>query len=415
MRSIRVWMTVVLVALTAPQALAESVDSSKQGGSTLTRLPSATTVLVRPGGLLSLGGASLRYLAKGAKRWETLHRQPGDNLYRADLDDSGRVIASWEKDPSIHLFTLQPRQHTSIPKPPTPPDVGHWSLDRLLILPGGREALVFMEGEKKQGGSPHVTAAFRIPFDGKGEPTLLFRVDDMFSLHTSRYGVVFAEPQPSKGRPCYVRGCRPIAAIVAYEFTGNGLSRKTLLAREQVEVSEAVAVRGTHHERVVMKLKLNRGGRALLRFRYGDAKADYRPISPGDSRLSLVTDTDEFIELREHYDGSALDIVRYPPEGGEQVTTLPTLNDVDDKAYMLGMRGNGSLWVHWGDHIALLTPGRPPMGYSIEPLISRRTEWAGVDLYVDTPEALWIGIDGKGRDFVRLGFDEMEKRAKPWR
>lgn len=414
MRNIGALMMGVLVAFTAPRALAEGVDSSKQGASTLTRLPSATTVLARPGGLVSVGGASLRYLAKGGKRWETLHRQPGDNLYRADLGDAGRLIAAWEKDPFIHLFTLQPRQHTSIPKPPAPPDVSRWLVDGLVVLPGGNEALVFMDAIGKQEGSPRMTVVYRVTFDGKGEPTLLFRADDMTRVHTSRYGAVFVERSPPK-KKCFSNDCRPIAALIAYELTGNGMSRKTLLTREQAEVREVFQVRGSNHERVVLKLELSRKERALLRFRYGDAKADYRPISPSEAKISLVTDTDEFIELRGDDDSDTLEVVRYPPEGGEQVTSLPTLRDVDTKPYALGVRSNGGLWVHWGDHIALLTPGKPTMGYSIEPFISRRTAWAGADIYVDMPEALWVGIDGKGRDFIRLSFDELEKRSKPWR
>jgi len=45
----------------------------------------------------------------------------------------------------------------------------------------------------------------------------------------------------------------------------------------------------------------------------------------------VVTPTDEFSELRER--GTALEVVRYPPEGGEQVTSLPALHDVDTKPY----------------------------------------------------------------------------------
>jgi hypothetical protein len=415
-------MMMVLVAFTAPRALAEGVDSSKQGGSTLTRLPSATTLLARPGGLLTLGGSSLRYLATGASRWETLHRQPGDNLYRAELDDSGRVLAAWEKDPFIHLFTLQPRRHTKVPKPLPPANLSRWSVERLLFLPGGDEAVVLMQGFSEQRGSDFpVTGVFRITFDGKGEPTLLFRTDDMRPLHTSRYGVVFEERPRSENKRCMGKSCRPLAAIVAYEFTGNGISRKTLLTREQAAMSEVATVRGSNHERVVLKLELSGRERALLRFRYGDAKASYRPLPPSEAKISVVTDTDEFIELRGDEYADSLEVVRYPPEGGEQVTSLPALHDVDIehqvdmKPYSLGVRGNGGLWVHWGDSIALLTPGKPPLGYNLEPFISRRTAWAGVSIYVGKPEALWVGIDGKGRDFIRLSFDELEKRSKPWR
>lgn len=407
-------MTVALVAFAAPRARAEGVG--EQTTSTSASLRGATTV--RPtggGGLVSLGGSALRHLARGSRQWETLHRQAGDNLYRVEGDDSGRLLAAWENDPFIHAFTLEPRQHVSIPKPPVPPDVAHLSVERLVFLPDGRDALVFMTGMTKQPGSPRVTAAYRIPLDGKQAPTLLFRVDDAYLVHTSRYGAVFMEPQRSPRHQCYSRDCRPIAALVAYELSGDGVRRKTLLTREQVELRNALWVRGSNDERLVLMLELVRQGRALLRWRYGDEEASYRPLNPLEATsVSLVTPTDEYIELRER--DTALEVVRYPPEGGEQVTSLPSLHGPDTQTYGLGMRSNGALWLHWGDHLVLLTPGKPPRSFSIEKFLERRTEWAGADIYVQTPpESLWVGIDGRGRNFVRVGFDELEKRAKPWR
>jgi hypothetical protein len=51
-----------------------------------------------------------------------------------------------------------------------------------------------------------------------------------------------------------------------------------------------------------------------------------------------------------------------------------------------------ALWVHWGDHLALIAPGKPT-----------RTE------------VLWVGLEvGAGRDFLRVNFAGAEKRSKPW-
>src|SRR5690606_7072957 len=107
-----------------------------------------------------------------------------------------------------------------------------------------------------------------------------------------------------------------------------------------------------------------------------------------------------------------LDVKRYPPEGGEQVITLPPMQAVDTDAHGVGERKDGTLWLHWGDHLILLGPGKPARSYSLEPLLARRTEWAGADIYIETPESLWVGIDGRGRDFARVSFAEAEKRAK---
>jgi hypothetical protein len=165
-------------------------------------------------------------------------------------------------------------------------------------------------------------------------------------------------------------------------------------------------------------LGLARGGRALLRWRPGDATADYRPLPKGslDTDLSMVTRTNDFIELEMHgteLSDTVLDVKRYPPEGGEQVVTVPLLQTLDTKVHGLGMRSNGTLWVHWGDHLVLLAPGKPARNFNIEPLLERRTEWADTAIYIEAPESLWVGIEGgAGRNFVRVGFAEAEKRAK---
>src|SRR5262245_53309671 len=84
------------------------------------RLRGASSVVPAGDGLLSTGGPALRYLAPGASRWETLHRQAGDTLSRVAADDSGQVLAAWEKDPFIHYFVLASKQHAQLPRPKPP-------------------------------------------------------------------------------------------------------------------------------------------------------------------------------------------------------------------------------------------------------------------------------------------------------
>src|SRR5262245_27252831 len=101
--------------LAAVQARAEGVDSGTKATSSDAGHHGATTLLPMGKGLTSLGGSSLRYLAPGSRRWETLHRQAGDDLYRVGVDDSGRLLAAWEKDPFVHYFEPAAKRHTQLP------------------------------------------------------------------------------------------------------------------------------------------------------------------------------------------------------------------------------------------------------------------------------------------------------------
>jgi hypothetical protein len=59
-------------------------------------------------------------------------------------------------------------------------------------------------------------------------------------------------------------------------------------------------------------------------------------------------------------------------------------------------------------------PAASPRALSVEPLLGRRDEWAGVDVYVPEQDALWIGVEVKGsRDFVRIDLADVDKRVKP--
>jgi hypothetical protein len=109
-----------------------------------------------------------------------------------------------------------------------------------------------------------------------------------------------------------------------------------------------------------------------------------------------------------------LDLQRYPPKGQVQTTTLRALQK-EPSPHGVGERGDGGLWVHWGDRLALLSPGKPPRAFDIDPLLPRGFEWAGANVYVETPETLWIGLDGRRRDFVRVDLTDAERRSSAWR
>ncbi|WP_224360256.1 hypothetical protein [Hyalangium versicolor] len=109
-----------------------------------------------------------------------------------------------------------------------------------------------------------------------------------------------------------------------------------------------------------------------------------------------------------------LEIRRYLAKGGEQSTTLTALRKLA-RPWGFGERADCGLWVHWGDHLGLISPGRQPISFDIDPLLQRGTEWAGTHTYVTTPESLWVGLDGRGRSYVRVDLAEAERRGKPWR
>src|SRR5689334_19663017 len=90
-RSLRIGLALLLVASIAR---AEGVGDEKPGASTDRRLYGVSTLMPTATGLISIGGPSLRRLTPGARRWETLHEVPGDNLYRVTADSAGRLLAA---------------------------------------------------------------------------------------------------------------------------------------------------------------------------------------------------------------------------------------------------------------------------------------------------------------------------------
>jgi hypothetical protein len=123
---------------------AEGVDIRQAGvPDAPDRLRGLTTLIAMPtGGLMSLGGSTLRVLDPRTGRFVALHKIPGDNLYRVAANASGEVLATWEKDPSIHYFSRNLKRHVRIPKPTVDwPDAADLRVQHVAFMPGGRDAL----------------------------------------------------------------------------------------------------------------------------------------------------------------------------------------------------------------------------------------------------------------------------------
>ena len=134
------------ILLAASIARAEGAGHERPDASTPLRLHGVATLLPTATGLISIGGPALRRLTPGARRWETLHEVPGDNLYRVTADDAGRLLAAWSKERLIHVITPGQAEVMSFPKPQAPADVQNFQIEDLAFLPDGRSALVFMTG-----------------------------------------------------------------------------------------------------------------------------------------------------------------------------------------------------------------------------------------------------------------------------
>jgi hypothetical protein len=353
-----------------------------------------------------------------------VHVIENDSLYRVAADASGRLLAAWENDPFIHFFAPAQGAHVSFPKPARPAATLDFQVGDLFFAQNGRDALVYMSGRLDHG-TRVKTAAYWIALDGKSPPRLVFEVDDAYVAVRSRAGAVFVVPE-RPGQECGHRTCWPISRVVAYELTEAGAAPRTLLTGAEAEVTTTWTVNGSGDEQVALVFYLTKkvgpqrrnDGRALLRWRWGTARADYRRLR-GNGEITpkwIVTPSLDFIELLSGtMDQGQLVLHRYPPGNGEpEVTTLSKV-ERGPSAQGLGQRAGGGLWVHWGDNLALLAPGKPPRSCNIGSLLGRGFEWAGSHTYVAAPESLWVGLDGNGRNHSRLDFADLDRRSQPWR
>jgi len=405
----------------APSVHSEGVGDWR-GPSGLDRIRGVQTLLSSPSGLYTLGGPALRRLPPGKTRWEILHLAKGRNLYRIAVDDSGRVLASWEGEKVFHLLTPRTKGHKTFPKPVRAQgQKGYYSLDGLYFSKDGACAIVTMQEEA--GNQSWILSAYRYRLDGKSGPEQLFRQAG-YKLYVSGRAAVFAVPKDPK-TPCNHNGCWPIASILAYEITPTGVVKRTLLSGERDNLSSIRGVGSVGEEGLAFVVSEKPEARGLLTWRFGEA-ANYRGLSlgpTGDPERAWWTRTGELVEfwMKGAEFEEKLEVKRRLPGGGVRSVTLGPLPpgdpDVspDPKIHSIRERKNGDLLVHWGDYLVLLSAGKPPRHLNIEPMLGRMDEWASADIYAPAQESIWLGVEvGAGRDFVRLGLDEAEKRAEPF-
>lgn len=430
------------------------IGADPRDPSTPDRLRGAVTLRAYRGGLFSFGGPTLRILRDGDRRWLKVHTIPGDALYRVAADDDGRLLAAWEADASIHYFAPSTGRHVTIGKPAKPADFyDKVQVDELFFLPGGREALVYMQGHPANY-SYLSTLVYRFALDGKSAPRLILRVDDAERVYTSARGALFVLREKPPLKDCNHHGCWPVTAIVACELpidpthppitarAGASAGCSTLarsgdpvlpdiypkkfdLKSYQVHLSSSLAVKGSSDDGIAVVVGLvqaqgrhrRNGGDVLLRWRWGQARPELRPLNDAETLSPewLLTREGDFVEMRDGGDnGRSLVLRRYRAGGGEEDLVFPQLEKLA-RAYGIGERKNGHLWVHYGDHLGLVGPDGGARSVNISSLLGRKTEWAGNHVYVAAPESLWIGIDGRGRDMARVDLAAAGRRAKKWR
>lgn len=411
----------LLSALIPSLALGEGVEPKRPKADTPDRVYAVTTMLNAPdGALIAVGFNALRRMAPGAKRFETLHAIKGDGLYRVAMNDRGELLATWDKDPSIHYFTRD-RRHVRLPKP-TPPREGIYQpyIDALHFLPNGRDALVHLQG-REPGLTRNYDVTFRVALDGRTPPAPVAQMSGARKIDMTAGWVIYVLPK-KPGQRCEHLTCDPVDAVVADFFDADGNARrKTLLDGKAMQIGNANVVWGQQGPSPLLRVALPRNEDALVRFRPGAGKPDLWPlkdITPYDDELLHALPTGEVLQVKA--DPKGLTFTRHLLDGSQQVSTVPsrmTRRDWDRTVHGFGVRRDGRPWVHWGRHLLLFGKdfSEPPRSHDLDPLLARFTEWAGVDVYAPGQDALWVGLERtRSRDFVRLNLADIEKRARPW-
>jgi hypothetical protein len=404
-------------------AQAEDVEPRTKLPSSALRLRGASSIVPVPWGYVNLGGSTLKHLPNGKTEWETLYKMPGLNLYRMDADDKGRLLVSWERDPDFHLFIIKTKQHFTFPKPKAPsPEFRFFDLDDIYFSKEG-DAIVYMHGLVDN--ALWGTAAFYYPLDGKRKPTLLFsQPGNSFLTEPDLAAFAYCN---DPHLPCSDIGCRPVGGVVAYEIKGNRALKKILWTAPEPEKWDMARIVGySDTKRIAVLLfgqpeKYLRNDRYILRWSPGEDRVDFRFLPKGprwNAEFSLLARNGDLVEGWNTEDFSFL-LERRTPEGKMVSSNLIPRNkkfDWDTRIYMFRERPNGDYLLHLGNHLFLIPVKGPMRAMNVEPLLKRRNEWAGADIYIKEPEAIWMGIEvGGGRDFVYQSFADFEKKAKIFR
>ncbi|MDX2089833.1 MAG: hypothetical protein SFX73_18400 [Kofleriaceae bacterium] len=385
------------------------------------RLTGATQIHRASWGLVAQGSGMLRILPAGAARWETLHQVKKGSLYRVGYDDAGRVIAAWEKEPHFHLFDRKKKQHVTIalPTAPTPEFKYGFDVEDLYFTKDGTGAIVYMHGFL--GGRTWSTVAYHVALDRPTEPpTLLFRQSG-YALHNSARLATYATPQ-TENDACEHNSCHPLGTITAWEIDGTKATKRVLLTgAPSNNLSRVFAIAGDDTDRIAVLIQEHPHKRHLLRWHWGDAKAQVRALPAGPTyttETQRLMQGDDLVEVWLPDDRS-LEIRRLPVNGESKITKIPPLprrTPNDRPLFNISNsfeRSNGDLVLYWGEYLVLVPKDGAVQRLDMRSLFKRKGEFTGRVIYVPEPEGFWIGDEpARTVDFVFLTYGEIKTRAQ---
>lgn len=202
-----------------------------------------------------------------------------------------------------------------------------------------------------------------------------------------------------------------MSGVIAWRLTSEGPRSRWLVTAKADELRWAGPLFGSTDRRIGFFT----GGK-LWQWTPADDRLDATPSTASSHDLSNYRMVgDEVVFAQVGREQGALTVSRLAPDGQQRTTTiLPApRGDVDSASdttvHAIGARG-ASLFLHWGNALVLIDAEGHQRWLNIEPLLKRRTEWAGVA--IPTTDALWIGVEvGGGRDFVQLTWSDFDQRA----
>jgi len=408
-----------VIALCAAGSPARADVFGKRGKPPSTRLAGVSRGMAARWGLVAMGSGQLRFLPAGTSKWQTLHKVPGDSLYRVAMDDAGRLLATWEHEPHFHLFDTRTNQHVTFGKPPAPSAEFNYgyNVEDLYFTKDGAAAIVYMHGFT--GGRSWTTVAYRYELARPAAPALLFRQPG-YELHSSARLAVYALPQNEQSA-CEDNSCYPLGAIIGWEISGATATKRILLSgAPNNTLSRVRPVWGSDDERVAVLIDGHPRGRHLLRWHPGESRGEFRPLPAGpdyDTEAMHLTKSDDVIEAWLTSE-RGLEIRRHPPKGDVKVTALaplPRRTPHDHPLFNVPEvidRKDGGLIVNWGEYLVLLPPVGPPRRMDLRSVLGLRAEFTGQ--VISAPDGLWFCVgETSTRDFFYLSLADVEARAQP--
>jgi hypothetical protein len=288
----------------------------------------------------------------------------------------------------------------------------------LYFTSDGDGAIVYMTGFL--GGRTWGTVAYHYDLAGSSEPTLLYQQTG-HSLHRSARNAVYALAQDDQ-TACEHNSCQPLGSITAWEIAGTKATRRVLLAPPAKNAFSRVRlVDGSDDAGVAVLVTEHPHKRHMVRWRTGDAKAEFHPLPAGptyDTEAMRLMKNGDLIEIWLTGERGLL-IKRVSARTEEVIATLeplPRRTPNDRPLFKIDRsfeRSQGDLALHWGEYLVQLPAEGAVQRLDMRPLFKGNRELAGNVLYVPAPEGFWISNEvGRALEMRFLPVADMHARAR---